>query len=699
MSANETQKSGQATMRPRARLIALLGDELISDELVAVVELVKNAYDADASRVSISFEVDEAGTPVRLIVKDDGVGMNLETILRGWFEPGTTLKKSTDRSAKGRPYQGAKGVGRFAAARLGESLFLETRARGASEGVTVLLEWGRFDDDSYLDQVAITYETNDATLIPEGTTLTIEQLAAKKVWQEEDFKSLHDRLSRLISPFSEVNDFVVDLLVPGYPDLTGTVEPHALTKQPKYRLIGSLSESGLLQATMEIDGKPHKNYVDRPISDGETLACGPLEFEIRAWDRDRPGLSPYMLAFDQTLTAIRHILDTYSGVSIYRDGFRVHPYGEPGFDWLQLDNQSRQNPTLRLAKNQVIASIRTTRVRNPELRDRTTREGLVHNVAYDELKKYFLLTLQVLEEERYRVRPREDAKPEYTTSLFEAFDLTEVVSQVDEQLGKKHPVAKLVRTKDQEIRMGVQKLQEHYSRVLMAAGLGQLVDLVIHEIGAPLGRIIRELSFVRRTLLKAEIEGETTSKINESLESIDGWLEQISNLRARLDPKTAGKRGRATSFDASEEILGNLNLYENLMGKQKIKVQFKRPNDPLIVHMPRSVLGQVIANLIDNSVYWLTKHHGEGNGGQIDISLKLTKSGFTVTFCDDGPGIPDQDHERIFEQYFTTKPNGMGLGLYIGRQVIEPHGKLIHRENCRLKGACFEAVFDNKIGL
>ena len=116
-------------MRPRARLISLLGDELISDERVAVVELVKNSYDADASSVQVIFETNKKNNISRLIIQDDGNGMNLETIEKGWFEPGTVIKKQKERSPGGRLYQGAKGVGRFAAARLGDALFLQTKSK------------------------------------------------------------------------------------------------------------------------------------------------------------------------------------------------------------------------------------------------------------------------------------------------------------------------------------------------------------------------------------------------------------------------------------------------------------------------------------------------------------------------------------------------------------------------------------------
>ena len=122
-----SRKSGHAIMRARARLISLIGDELISDEPVAVVELVKNAYDADARSVRVAFSGPDNLDPDTLTVADDGCGMTLETVLRAWLEPGTVLKKRQERSPGGRLYQGAKGIGRFIS--------------GTSAGKTDLIEY------------------------------------------------------------------------------------------------------------------------------------------------------------------------------------------------------------------------------------------------------------------------------------------------------------------------------------------------------------------------------------------------------------------------------------------------------------------------------------------------------------------------------------------------------------------------------
>jgi len=686
-------------MRPRARIISLLGEELISDERVAVVELVKNAYDADATRVNVRFAGATLTDPDTLIIEDNGVGMTLQTVLTGWFEPGTVIKKKALRSPGGRLYQGAKGIGRFAAARLSKSMFMETRPSESEDAVTVLLNWGRFDDESYLDEIECDYEVGPLADLEHGTRLTLMNLRRAGKWTEDDFKALHDRLSRLISPFGDIQDFQIDLSVPGLPELTGPIDPHDLTQRPKYKLQGRLDKDGQFTGEMLVDGSVHKSYENHRVGKkGTKVECGVLEVEIRAWDRDRPGLTPYMLEYDLGLREVRAILDVYSGVSIYRDGFRVHPYGEPGNDWLQLDNRSRQSPTSRLANNQIIAAIRISRDANPELIDRTTREGLVHNAAYDSLTEWMTDVLAILEAERYKLRPRDEKSSEEIKTLFEVFDLSPVVTEADRQLGREHPVSKLVRQSDSEIREGVKRLQEHYSRLLLTAGLGQLVDIVIHEIGAPIGRANRDLVQLERVLEKA-LEGELLDEAKETLTSIRRWLEHVTAMRNRLDPKTAGKRGRATSFTVEEEVLGNLMLFESLLAKQGITPSLNRPSDTVVVHMARSSLGQILANLLDNSIYWLTRHHGDGAGGNIEIAWGHLDAGFWLTVSDDGPGVDEEDRERVFDPYYTTKSSGMGLGLYVARQVMERYGRLVYCDDGPLLGACFKAQFERNVGL
>lgn len=691
----DARRSGSAKMRPRARLIALIGDELISDEPVALVELVKNAYDADATRVDVSFEGADPARPTRIVVTDNGNGMDVNTVLSAWFEPGTAMKRKRDRSPGGRLYQGAKGIGRFAAARLADSLLLESKEHGAREGVLVLLDWGRFDEESYLDEITVDYEVHPLPELKRGTRLVLEGL--RKAWSDEDYEALHARLARLISPFQEVQDFDICLQVPLHPDLSGEVQPPELILKPKYFFRGAVDQEGTLNGRFTVDGGKEDRLTHAELGGhGKIPKCGAFSFEIRAWDRDREGLEPIGERLSLGLQEIRRTLNAYCGVSIYRDGFRVHPYGQTGNDWLNLDNRSRQNPVKSLANNQVIAAIRISREGNPDLQDRSTREGMVLNTAYEALVEWFKEVLAILEEKRYALRPRRD-RTDRAEPMFEAFDLSDTVQQARMELGVDHPVARLITEVEKRVNFGVEQLQDMYSRLLMLAGLGHMVDIVIHEIGAPLGKINRQLLVLEKDLERILTEDEK-ERIFLKIQSVKGWLEQIHNLRQRLEPQTPAKRGRAASFDVRDEIDENFKLYEALIAKQNIKVKVTAPKEPVGVKMSRASLGQVVANLIDNSVFWLVRERGAGKGGRIDVRLETLEHGFRLLFSDDGPGIPQEDQARVFEPYFTRKPNGIGLGLYIARLVIEPYGKLIYRDDCSLSGACFEARFEQRVG-
>jgi signal transduction histidine kinase len=690
------QKTGKTKFRPRARIISLIGEELISDEPVALVELVKNAYDADAKEVKIEFRSDDAGNFTSIAISDDGEGMTLDTVLHSWFEPGTIQKKQKARSKKGRILQGAKGIGRFASARLGSSLLMETKHASSNQVITVLTTWDNFDDDSYLDDIEIEYEVSTNPDRDTGTALYIET-ANYKLWTDDALNDLHSRLSRLISPFNEISNFNIFLDVPGYPQISGEVEPPDFLSSPKYFFSGSVSKNGSITGEIKLANSkkiitkskpPRKNKSEYP-------QCGPFSFEIRAWDRD--DLKILASKLNQNVAQLRKILNTYSGVSIYRDGFRVHPYGEPANDWLRLDLRSRLNPTRNLANNQIIASVQISRKLNADLKDRSTREGMIKNEAYEALHEWFIQVLTLLEEDRYSVR-RTKTAPTQIQPIFEAFDLSEAVKDVKDELGEDHPVTKIVQETAKQVTEGSDRVQDAFSRLLMSAGLGHMVDIVIHEMGSPLGKIGREIVIIERQLKKL-ISGEQYSPLNDRFASIRAWLEQLINLRKRLDPQTAGKRGRAIKFDIATEISANIDLYENITTKNKIAVNFERPTKPILVKMSRAVLSQVVANLLDNSVFWVIEKHGAKNGGKINITIRRLKAGFSLTITDDGTGISEANREVIFEPYFSTKPHGMGLGLHIVRLLMEPYGQLTLQERDGRKGASFKASFERGVGL
>ena len=559
------------------------------------------------------------------------------------------------------------------------------------------IAWEDFDKQRYFDEINIKlHEVRVISGLEHGTRLSMEPV--QKKWKHEDFDKLHTRLSRLISPFKDIKGFVINLSIPWYPDLHGEVQAPELVSQPRYRLEGRLDGDGSFSGKMVFDEKTLKTFNKLKLGGHDVKPlCGGFEVELRAWDRDREGLEPLGEKLRLGIAEMRRTLNAYCGVTIYRDGFRVHPYGETGNDWAGLDLRSRQNPGMNLANNQVIASVKISRTTNPGLLDKSNREGMVLNDEHAALEDWFKLVLGILERERYDLRPRKEVT-EGVQPLFESFDLTPTIKEVRSQLGLRHPVTKLVSEAGENIKKGVERVQDAFSRLLMLSGLGQMVCIVIHEIGAPIGKIGRQLVTIEKEVASIP-DAKIRERVLETLNPLRAWLDQVLLLRQRLDPQTPSKRGRATSFSVRDAVEDCFHLCEALLRSQGVKAEITEPYGPIRARMSRAVLDQILYNVTDNAIFWIAQQHGQGKGGRIQVQLLRSAAGFRILFSDDGTGISEEDRTRIFEPYFTTKPNGMGLGLHIARMVIEPYGKLFLREEGDLPGACFEALFERNVGL
>ena len=164
----DNEFSGRGSLRPRARLLRTLGNDLISSDKVAIIELVKNSYDADASCVLVRFVGPLVSGDGRIEIWDDGVGMSVETLESSWLEIATDTKKRNSKSESGRRMLGEKGIGRLAAARLGMDLLLTTRSKDSTE-VALLIDWSQFDQPgAYLDEVQVAWDVSTPEVFHEA---------------------------------------------------------------------------------------------------------------------------------------------------------------------------------------------------------------------------------------------------------------------------------------------------------------------------------------------------------------------------------------------------------------------------------------------------------------------------------------------------------------------------------------------------
>ena len=242
MNTNTTYR-----IRPAGRHILTIGRDLIQDNYAAVVELVKNAYDADSPDVHIEFKAFDDLSKYSIIISDHGHGMSRDDVINKWMVPSTSDKLDRRESPSGRKMQGSKGVGRYAASILGSNLFLET-VTPLGEKTTVYLEWGPFKDARYLDDVEIIVET-EKTSESQGTRLTIEgDEEFLSEWGEKQFDKLRDELKKLQSPMSTVfgeDEFCIKLAVNGFPeveDIEETIEPYPLFDIFDYKISVKLTK-------------------------------------------------------------------------------------------------------------------------------------------------------------------------------------------------------------------------------------------------------------------------------------------------------------------------------------------------------------------------------------------------------------------------------------------------------------------------
>src|SRR5712691_8303928 len=393
MPSRDNKRHGTSRLRPRAQMLRRIGDELISSETVAVIELVKNAYDADATRVLVRFQGPLEIGQGTIEVIDNGHGMSLETIQTTWMEPATLFRKRQQRSEQyGRRVLGEKGIGRFAASRLANTLEVVTRRAGEDREIRALFDWSQFDDEhKYLDQVEVLWEeadpaeicpggtiqalwevgqTPESSELTHGTILRMDGLRA--IWGENQLTTLHAGLSRLIPPFFEQDQltrhdaFQIYLELPAqFASLSGIIKPPEALKSPHYTVKGSVDETGHYTLTFKLPGQDGQECRTGEFTfpDRHTPQCGPFSIELRVWDRD--SLSGLAHERGATLADVRRDLDAAAGINIYRDGFRVLPYGEPRNDWLRLDLRRVQNPTMRLSNNQVMGYVLISADDNP----------------------------------------------------------------------------------------------------------------------------------------------------------------------------------------------------------------------------------------------------------------------------------------------------------------------------------------------
>ena len=189
--------------RPKAQILIQLGDQLIKNEGIALLELIKNSYDADATECEVNLSYLDSEMLGEIVVEDNGVGMSFETIRDVWMQPGNThKKKQVDEEKKtklGRLPIGEKGIGRFGIHKLGKEIEIITRSKGNLE-VYFKIDWSKFDSNQFLDEIPITIKEREPQKFINSTGTRI-QIRNIEQWNKRKFRETYRQIVSLNSPF------------------------------------------------------------------------------------------------------------------------------------------------------------------------------------------------------------------------------------------------------------------------------------------------------------------------------------------------------------------------------------------------------------------------------------------------------------------------------------------------------------------
>jgi len=557
--------------------------------------------------------------------------------------------------------------------------------------VGVRFDWGRFDDESlYLDQVRCRWEEYPASRgRRHGTTLHLTGL--NDVWNEESFARLRGELSKLISPHKSKNDFEIEVVLPErFKDYAGVIAPPPILGKPHYYLSGSVDAQGKLDATYKgPDNDKAISVTEKILLKGRVPESGPFDFEFRVWDRD--SLNPLADELGSTVRKLRGDLNSACGISIYRDDFRVL-LGDN--DWLRLDIRRVQNPTMRLSNNQIVGAVFVTADGNKGLRDQTNREGIVSSVAFADFKQVLLNVLAKLEVKRDTHR-RGQRPQEPTVALFEALDIGPLREYVEKRYPNDAHLKAYLGEKTKTFEHGVAEVQRVLARYRRLATLGQIIDVVLHDGRTPLSAISGEVALAKRDLRRRKEKTVGVQRLRERLDTVSQQAQVLSMLFNRLAPFSGRKRGRP-SETLMEEILSNaFALFEKKFHELHVDVHLPTTETPVTVD--QAEMQQIFVNLLDNALYWLEKVPQDHRSIVVSVSSRAGQ--LRILFSDSGPGVSDDVRDRIFDPYFSTKPEGIGLGLTIaGETAAEYDGALELVTGGPLPGATFRVILRKRIG-
>ncbi len=743
------------TIEPYARLITMLGDQLIKNETIALIELIKNSYDADASWVKVSFigfgEDFSLKSSSKIVIEDDGCGMDEEILKNHWLNPATPdkleRKRMDPRTSKGRILQGEKGIGRFAIFKLGKKIRIISRREMQQEGNMstkeepneniLTYDFSKYDEDFLCEsgekkqiflknlQVRLDVQTPREIVEkdirfgsvkkrrpPHGTIIEISDL--KSEWSDTKIKIIQKEIGKLqpilkiiASDNNQDNEIMTDFSVWIYKNDV----LHPIHEKYKEKLIDCLENKAVLKIKngfffaekrefqFVLNGEQKKlSFKDQDIYglkqfqthleewNSYPIACGDFQYEFYIFDLNirSSDSSRYALDNDE-----RKIIKEHR-IYLYRDDIRVMPYGDPDDDWLELDMaRGTISASGFLSNDQVVGCVYITQQQNPELKDKTNREGLIEvGRASSDFKHVLQLFLKYVRVKLYKEYLK-NKKKHTQDKYMEQGRFLNLLSQTREKFSSNTEVNMLIERLKNNYLQEQEVFKERLERTENLAAVGLSVETASHDVILLIRKVIDQINGLMEELkFGMTIDGKSLFSRLRSIRDYVVMIEtQLQDIRM-LFPSAKKRTKQIHVQDIVEKVY---RLYKHALDKYDITFHLATLGKPLIVRATDAVLLQVCVNLFDNALYWLK---ADPHPHEKRIEVLIDGNSKSMLFSDNGPGVLEQDQPYIFDAFYSGKgEDGKGLGLYIARQLLERYDyqialKRFSREE-QLKGASF----------
>ncbi|HCF3907969.1 sensor histidine kinase [Pseudomonas aeruginosa] len=701
--ATELAKYDQENVRfsVDASHISRLGHELVSKQETAVAELIKNAYDADATYVKVVFR-NHTSAGGDLVILDNGLGMGRENLINGFMRISTQDKSDNPRSTLYRRQRaGRKGIGRFSAQRLGNNLEVLTRDEVSEKGLGINIDWGKFAKTG--DLILISSHIRHVEGLPVGTQLHISGL--KDSWSNSQIQRAYRYISDLIQPFPLIYSPKKNKKDPGF-----KVEFYEELGGIEY-LVASEQKSILDNALAVISG--HVDKKGRPfvslkcerheihISD-ESMAFDPRTTNIYGHEFESysslAGVSftAYYFIADElpagSKRIVKNVLKSSGGVRIYRNGFRVLPYGEHHDDWLGLQRSSALRQILPPHHNSnFIGFVQINDVDGVNFEETASREGLIENLAFSQLQDfvYRALAQGVIKIAAARGRkifasdespPKKpiDTADQLVKKLNGLIQLINSGVNLSLDLGEHAQVseaAKELVERVRELGESSQALLEENGMLRVLATLGLTIGEFTHETR----HVLLAISSGVLEVAEQEPGNKTFKNLKENIDSLQAYLRYFDRAVTQNTQRTLEVHEIRDVVSDFREVIGPT------LKRQKaiLDVQFNG-YDLFVKPSHRSEWTSILLNLFTNSLKAINRAKVPGRilirGGESE------ENSIYIEFIDNGDGIPDDHKERVFDAFFTTSTpadaladeevqiTGSGLGLKIIRDIIVSAG-------------------------